>query len=111
MREACEQAAAAVGTTCEFTSDIAYASFMHDDSAPVVQLASRALATMGLTAKTFHSGGGSDANIFNGMGIPTVNLAVGYKEIHTVHEHIAISDLVKTAELVVAIVQETTRMN
>ncbi|MCD1260718.1 M20/M25/M40 family metallo-hydrolase [Paenibacillus athensensis] len=106
MREACESAAADAGTSCEFQADIAYASYMHEDTAPVVQLASRALARLGLTPRTFHSGGGSDANIFNGMGIPTVNLAIGYLDIHTTKERIAISDLVKTAELVVAIVQE-----
>ncbi|MBP1962051.1 M20/M25/M40 family metallo-hydrolase [Paenibacillus aceris] len=110
MKEACESAAADAGTTCEFTADIVYASYMHDDSAPIVQLTSRALSTLGLTARTFHSGGGSDANIFNGMGIPTVNLAVGYHEIHTTKEHIAISDLVKTAELVVALVKEAAKV-
>ncbi|MEW9699087.1 M20/M25/M40 family metallo-hydrolase [Paenibacillus sp. SI8] len=109
MKEACESAAADAGTSCEFHADIVYASYMHDDSAPVVQLAARALSTLGLTARTFHSGGGSDANIFNGMGIPTVNLAVGYHEIHTTKEHIAISDLVKTAELLVAIVKESAK--
>ncbi|MFC5447998.1 M20/M25/M40 family metallo-hydrolase [Paenibacillus aestuarii] len=110
MKEACEAAAAEAQTTCEFNSEIVYASYMHDDNAPVVQLASRALTSLGLPTRTFHSGGGSDANIFNGMGVPTVNLAVGYKEIHTVKEHIAISDLVKTAELVVAIVKETAKV-
>ena len=83
---------------------------MHDDSAPIVQLTARAMSTIGLTARTFHSGGGSDANIFNGMGIPTVNLAVGYLDIHTVKERIAISDLVKTAELVVALVKEAAKV-
>jgi len=106
MREACEKAAADAGTSCEFQAEIAYAAYMHEDSAPVVQLASRALGRLGLTARTFHSGGGSDANIFNGLGIPTVNLAIGYLDIHTTKERIAIRDLVKTAELVVAIVQE-----
>lgn len=110
MRKACESAAADAGTTCEFVADIVYASYMHDDSAPVVQLVSRALQPLGLTAKTFHSGGGSDANIFNGMGIPTVNLAVGYKDIHTTNEHIAISDLVQTAELVVSIIKESAKV-
>lgn len=110
MKEACEAAAAEAGTTCEFKSEIAYASFMHDDSAPIVQLTSRAMSTLGLTSRTFHSGGGSDANIFNGMGIPTVNLAVGYHEIHTTKEHIAISDMVKTAELVVALVKESAKV-
>lgn len=110
MRKACESAAADAGTTCEFVADIVYASYMHDDSAPVVQLVSRALQPLGLTATTFHSGGGSDANIFNGMGIPTVNLAVGYKDIHTTNEHIAISDLVQTAELVVSIIKESAKV-
>lgn len=110
MKNACESAAAEAGTTCEFHADIVYESYMHDDSAPIVQLTSRAMSTMGLTAKTFHSGGGSDANIFNGMGIPTVNLAVGYLDIHTVKERIAISDLVKTAELVIALVKEAAKV-
>jgi tripeptide aminopeptidase len=109
MRQACETAAKEAGTTCEFKADIVYASYMHDDSSPVVQLASRAMKMLGLTSKTFHSGGGSDANIFNGLGVPTVNLAVGYNEIHTTKENIAISDLVKTAELVVAIIKESAK--
>jgi tripeptide aminopeptidase len=109
MRQACESAAKEAGTTCEFNSEIVYASYMHDDSSPVVQLASRAMKTMGLTSRTFHSGGGSDANIFNGLGVPTINLAVGYNEIHTTKENIAISDLVKTSELVVAIIKESTK--
>ena len=50
MKQACESAAAEVGTTCEFRSDIVYASYMHDDSAPIVQLTSRAMSTLGLPA-------------------------------------------------------------
>ena len=106
MRQACEEAATEAGTTCEFVSEIVYPSYMHEDAAPVVQLAASALSRIGATPRTFHSGGGSDANIFNGHGVPTVNLAIGYEEIHTTAESIAISNLVKTAELVVAIVQE-----
>jgi tripeptide aminopeptidase len=109
MRKACESAAAEFGATCDFVADIVYAAYMHDDSAPVVQLAMKALRKVGCEPKTFHSGGGSDANVFNGLGIPTVNLAVGYKEIHTTKEHIAVSDLTKIAEVVVAIVQEVSQ--
>ncbi|MNP73013.1 Peptidase T [compost metagenome] len=62
-----------------------------------------AAEAIGLKPNLFHSGGGSDANLFNGQGIPTVNLSVGYQAIHTVNEYIAVSDLVKVAELVVEI--------
>ncbi|MDF2715141.1 MAG: hypothetical protein K0R28_2066 [Paenibacillus sp.] len=65
-----------------------------------------AIESIGRTPKTFHTGGGSDANMFNGMGIPTVNLAVGYEKIHTTEEQMPVSELVAISELVVAIVKE-----
>jgi len=106
MRQACESAASEMGGRCEFDSFIAYPAFMHDDNSPVVKLASGVIERLGFKTRTFHSGGGSDANIFNGMGIPTVNLSVGYQEIHTTNEHIAISDMVSLAKIVVGIIEE-----
>ncbi|NOU97642.1 M20/M25/M40 family metallo-hydrolase [Paenibacillus sp. LMG 31456] len=106
MRKACEDAAAMMGAQVDFQSEIIYPAYMYDLEAPVVNLAVEALKKVGCTPRTFHSGGGSDANVFNGMGIPTVNLAVGYEHIHTTQEQIAIKDLVKVTEVVVQIVKE-----
>ncbi|MEK8127498.1 M20/M25/M40 family metallo-hydrolase [Paenibacillus filicis] len=106
MREACQSAADEMGAKLDFQSEIIYPAYMYDETAPVVKLAMKALESVGCTPRTFHSGGGSDANVFNGFGIPTVNLAVGYLDIHTTKERIAISDLVKTTEAVVAIVKQ-----
>jgi tripeptide aminopeptidase len=50
------------------------------------------------------SGGGSDGNIFNGHGVPTVVLNVGYEEIHTVSERMPILELEKLAEMTIAII-------
>lgn len=110
MREACESAAQEMGAQLEFKHDIIYPSFKYDETSPVVKLASAALAKIGKTPTTFHTGGGSDANIFNGMGVPTVNLAVGYEYIHTTKEQIPLSELVDTARAVLAIVEETAAM-
>lgn len=109
MRQACEEAAEEMGAKLDFKSEVIYPAFMYDESAPVVKLAMSALTNVGCTPRTFHSGGGSDANMFNGMGVPTVNLAIGYLDIHTTKERIAISDLVKTAEVVVSIVNEVAK--
>ncbi|MFB0841953.1 M20/M25/M40 family metallo-hydrolase [Paenibacillus oleatilyticus] len=109
MRQACEEAAEEMGAKLDFKSEVIYPAFMYDESAPVVKLAMNALTNVGCTPRTFHSGGGSDANMFNGMGVPTVNLAIGYLDIHTTKERIAISDLVKTAEVVVSIVNEVAK--
>jgi peptidase T-like protein len=108
MREAVESAAAEFGARAEFESDIIYPAFMYGDGDEVVELAKAAIQSLGLTPRTFHSGGGSDANIFNGLGVPTVNLAVGYEHIHTTKEQIKVDDLAKIAELVVEIIRQST---
>ena len=104
MRVALESAASDYGAQAEFESEIIYPAFNYTESDEVVALASEAITAIGCTPRTFHSGGGSDANIFNGFGIPTVNLAVGYEHIHTTKEQIKVEDLAKTARLVVEII-------
>ncbi|URJ58451.1 tripeptidase T [Paenibacillus polymyxa] len=109
MREALETTAREFGAQGEFRSEVIYPAFSFTEHDEVVQVAQRAIQRLGLATPTFHSGGGSDANVFNGLGIPTVNLAVGYQNIHTTEEKIKADDLVKVAEVVLALIQETTK--
>ncbi|REK77322.1 M20/M25/M40 family metallo-hydrolase [Paenibacillus paeoniae] len=106
MKAAVESAAQEYGARAEFESDIIYPAYLYQDGDAVVELAKKAIVAIGATPTTFHSGGGSDANIFNGLGVPTVNLAVGYEYIHTTKEQIKTDDLAKTAELVVEIIKQ-----
>ncbi|WP_127533821.1 M20/M25/M40 family metallo-hydrolase [Paenibacillus kobensis] len=106
MRAAVESAASEFGARAEFESEIIYPAFNYGDGDEVVELAKTAIQALGLKPRTFHSGGGSDANVFNGMGVATVNLAVGYEYIHTTKEQIKADDLVKTAELVVELIKQ-----
>lgn len=107
MREALETTARDNGAQSEFRSEIIYPAFSFNEHDPVVQLADRAITSLGLTTRLFASGGGSDANVFNGLKVPTVNLAVGYEDIHTTKERIKAEDIVRVASLVVAIVAES----
>lgn len=109
MREALETTVREYGAECEFRSEIIYPAFSFNAHDPVVQLAGRAITSLGLKTRLFSSGGGSDANVFNGLKVPTVNLAIGYEHIHTTKERIKAADIVKAAELVVAIVQESAK--
>ncbi|AIQ53788.1 M20/M25/M40 family metallo-hydrolase [Paenibacillus sp. FSL R7-0331] len=109
MREALETTVREYGAECEFRSEIIYPAFSFNENDPVVQLADRAITSLGLTTRLFPSGGGSDANVFNGLKVPTVNLAIGYEHIHTTKERIKADDIVKAAELVVAIIQESAK--
>lgn len=107
MRAAVEKAATDAGAEYAFDSELIYPAYAHDDESEVVQIAKRAIKRIGLTPRTFASGGGSDANVFNGHGVPTVNLAIGYEAIHTTEERIKSDDLVETTALVLAIIDET----
>ncbi|WP_405114943.1 M20/M25/M40 family metallo-hydrolase [Paenibacillus sp. FSL K6-1217] len=107
MREALETTAREYGAQSEFRSELIYPAFSFGGNDPVVKLAERAVTSLDLTPRLFASGGGSDANIFNGHKVPTVNLAVGYEHIHTTEERIKASDIVKVARLVIAIVAES----
>lgn len=73
-----------------------------NDSTPV-QIAKVATTTIGRSFVSEISGGGSDANIFNASGKPTLNLSIGYEEIHTVNEYMPIDEMVKSVELALAI--------
>ncbi|QAY66225.1 M20/M25/M40 family metallo-hydrolase [Paenibacillus protaetiae] len=106
MRQAVKEAADRFGARGEVHARTAYPAYQYEDSDRVVQFAKRAITSIGLTPRTFRSGGGSDANIFNGFGVPTVNLSVGYENIHTTKEQIKAADLAKLAELVLAIIKQ-----
>ena len=46
-------------------------------------------------------GGGCDANVLNGRGFQVANLGTGMRDIHTVKEWLRVSDMVRTAEVIV----------
>lgn len=106
MTAAFEEAAAELGAQCENEVIFMYHGYKYDEATPVVAKAINAVKRVGRTPEMVKSGGGSDGNIFNGYGVPSVNLAIGYEEIHTKSERMPIEELNKAAELVTAIIQE-----
>ncbi|QOY36025.1 M20/M25/M40 family metallo-hydrolase [Anaerobacillus isosaccharinicus] len=110
MKKAFETVASEMGGKAEVEIDVMYPGFKYGDGDHVVEVAKRAVASINREAELKTSGGGSDANVIAGFGIPTVNLAVGYEDIHTTNEKMPIEELEKTAELVVAIIKEVSKI-
>jgi len=71
----------------------------------VVKIAKKAAEKISLKPLLCSSGGGSDANIFNKMGIPSVVLAIGMEKVHTVEEYILVEELKKSAEYILSIIK------
>ncbi|KKK33267.1 hypothetical protein WQ57_25445 [Mesobacillus campisalis] len=106
MKEAFESVAEQMGGRADVQIDVMYPGFKYGEGDQVVEIARTAAKKIGRSCELLKSGGGSDANVIAGFGIPTVNLAVGYEEIHTTNERMPIEELEKLGEMVIAIIQE-----
>lgn len=105
MRETFENTAKSLGGRAEVDVKLMYPGFSVTEEDRVVQIAMAAVENIGRKAQLGISGGGSDANVIAGFGIPTVNLSVGYEEIHTTNERMPIEELEKLADLLVEVVK------
>ncbi len=73
------------------------------DDTPVIKRMRKAAALAGKTLQYIVAGGGSDANIFCGYGLPTAIVATGMNKVHTVDEQLDLNDLVNLTELLHAL--------
>ena len=101
--------AESLGGKANVDVQIMYPGYSHTSDSPVVKNAIEARDILNYKGELLGSGGGSDANIFNGFNIPTANLSVGYEEIHTTKERIHINELEKLTQLVLTIILNATK--
>lgn len=74
---------------------------------PIIQRITEALQAMGDAPPQFHlTGGGSDANVLNARGITAVPVSTGMQSVHTTKERIAVSDMVRSAELILHVLDQ-----
>jgi tripeptide aminopeptidase len=74
-----------------------------DRESAVIKRVEAAAAALGRELDYVVAGGGSDANIFNSYAIQCAILATGMDKVHSTRETIKLSDMVLTAELILAI--------
>lgn len=99
----------AAGAQVKIDVEEVYTSFHLDHEAEPVRLATEAARNLGLETVIEQSGGGSDANVLNRCGIPTVNLSTGMQKVHSTKELILIEDLHNTARHVLEIIRLAAR--
>jgi tripeptide aminopeptidase len=81
-----------------------YPAMALKDTDPVVTRVKKAGIAAGKQLEFIIAGGGSDANIFNSYGLPTVIVATGMNNVHTTQEYLDLKDIVSLTELLYAIV-------
>jgi tripeptide aminopeptidase len=91
------------GGTVVVTWTREYEGFLYPDDHQLVTLVSQAIAQIGLTPSTYRTGGGSDANVFAGMGVPVLALACGMQGVHSTREQLAVTDLLAVTDICVSV--------
>ena len=100
MVAAFEEAARARGASVQVEITHKYDAYRLRHDMPILQRVQGELQAMGCTPRLEISGGGSDVNVFAQRKLQVANVSVGYREIHSTGEHIAVADLERAAELV-----------
>jgi len=87
-----------------------YPSMWVEEGHPLIVTARAAAGALGRELRLAKTGGGSDANVFNGKGLATVIMGVGMQKVHSTEEFIRLDDMAAAAELVLKIVQHWGRV-
>jgi tripeptide aminopeptidase len=98
-----ERAAHERGATVVIDHRRHYTSYTIPPDAEVVRHAVAGSRSLGFSGELRTTLGGSDANVFNTKGVPSIVIATGMDKIHTHDENVSRRDLVDTTRLVVAI--------
>jgi tripeptide aminopeptidase len=102
-----EEAASRYGAEVRIEHDRHYSSYHIPEDSQVVKVAVSASSSLGFEPLLRTTLGGSDANVYNAKGVPTIVVATGMDKIHTHDEFISRKDLVDTARLAYEIVLQT----
>jgi len=105
MVDEINKAAEKFGATATIDVEKEYDSINLAPESLPVRIAIQAAENIGIKPFPGQTGGGSDANIFNGRGIACANLGIGMSKVHTTEEFISEENLVANAQLMVEIVK------
>ncbi len=109
MTERFEQAGAAWGAEVVIHHHRHYHAYHLPEDSPVVKVAQAASLSLGFEATLRTTLGGSDANIYNAKGVPSIVVATGMDLIHTHEERMTRQDLTNTAKLALSLLRECVR--
>ncbi|MEI7578080.1 MAG: M20/M25/M40 family metallo-hydrolase [Armatimonadota bacterium] len=105
MKECFQIAAEKWGAEVRFDYKRHYHAYTIDPESEVIRVGQEASRNLGLDSSLRTTLGGSDANIYNAKGVPTIVMATGMEKIHTHDEFISREDLIKTAELALEVLR------
>ncbi len=105
IKEKIRAAAKETGARVKIDRDLEYSGYTIKENAQIMKLFNKACGSISIKPVYEASGGGSDTNILNAAKHQAINLSCGMAKVHTTSEYIKKSDLVKSAMLVSALIE------
>jgi len=105
LENSCRSVSQKYGGKCQVSLKLGFEGYKFDPQMPVINRLHRAMQQLNLVPDPMVYSGGSDVNVLNANGIKAVNVGIGASNPHSNEEQIALSDLVKGAELLLALVE------
>ena len=103
--ETLEIAATECGVDLELSVRSAFEAFSLSVELVAVRIATAALRAAGFEPRLTASGGGSDVNVYNAKGLPSVNLSVGMEDVHSPQESMPVARLHEVQRVMRALVE------
>ncbi len=105
MVAAAQRACDRSGAIMEHAIRRAYDGYRIPEDEPLLLLAERAARASGLAFAAVATGGGSDANFLNRLGLTALVLNMGARNCHTLSEYVEVAEMVKLADWLAAILE------
>jgi tripeptide aminopeptidase len=105
MTDAFKNAAEKFGGAVEIKVRRSYNKVAMSKDADIVKVTKLAAKKLKLPCQVKMSGGGSDASIIYGYGIPTVALCIGMEQVHSCQEYIKIENLAKLPNFLIELIK------
>lgn len=105
MDAAMREAAASVGGRVDIRWTKEYDGFLAEPDDPLVNFVGAACREAGAVPRTYTTGGGSDGNVFAGLGCPTLVLATGMMDVHSTDETLRVDHLERLADIIEALLR------
>ena len=98
-KEVFEVIAHSIGAKAEVNLNLAYKATRISEDAPMVQVAKKALKSVGIEPKVIVITGGLESAIYNEKGIEMIPIGNGVKSEHTTSENVSVEDMKKVVQV------------
>lgn len=104
LKNSCRSVSQKYGGKCKASFKLVFEGYKFETRMPVIKRLHQAMHQINLIPDPMVYSGGSDVNVLNANGIKAVNIGIGAINPHSNEEQIALSDMVKGAELLLRLV-------